>query len=298
MFSYIIMDDERFRNVCITLNNWTEDEYIALKNMECTYAVFGKEIGESGTPHIQGYAEFKKKISLKNLKKISNRVCWINRDGTARQASDYCKKGEQTKEEWKQFHTKGPNYGLNADFFEEGNISKQGERKDIEAVTTLIINRTPMREIAIENPFIYVKFHRGFHALENILLLDRTEAPIVKWYWGSTGTGKTRKATMENENYYIKDESKWWDGYSQQPLIIIDDFDEKTWNFRNLLRLLDKYKYQGQVKCGYVKINSPLIIITCEFPPKAIWSEKNLLSQILRRLSVIEEICPEDVAQK
>jgi len=54
-----------------------------------------------------------------------------------------------------------------------------------------------------------------------------------------------------------------------------------------LLRLLDKYPYQGQIKGGYVKINSN-IIITCEFPPEYFW-KGNELAQITRRINKIFE---------
>ena len=49
---------------CFTCNNYTEEEYGALLNMECQYVVIGKEIGESGTP------TFKVLFSLPNLAKV------------------------------------------------------------------------------------------------------------------------------------------------------------------------------------------------------------------------------------
>ena len=84
----------------------------------------------------------------------------------------------------------------------------------------------------------------------------------------------------------MKDGTPWWDGYTNQDVILIDDFDGK-WPFRDLLRLLDRYPYQGQIKGGYVKINSPHIYITCEFPPADIYQPGNELNQIIRRLDII-----------
>lgn len=82
----------------------------------------------------------------------------------------------------------------------------------------------------------------------------------------------------------------WWDGYEQQEAIIIDDFDGK-WPYRDLLRLLDRYPYQGQYKGGYVKINSPYIYITCEYSPSFFW-RGNEFAQIHRRLSEIKHLGP------
>ena len=47
-----------------TYNNYTENEYssiIEVLKEKCDVAIVGKEIAESGTPHLQGYCEFKVK---------------------------------------------------------------------------------------------------------------------------------------------------------------------------------------------------------------------------------------------
>jgi len=82
----------------------------------------------------------------------------------------------------------------------------------------------------------------------------------------------------------------WWDGYEQQEAIIIDDFDGK-WPYRDLLRLLDRYPYQGQFKGGYFKVNSPYIYITCEFAPSYFW-QGNEYAQVFRRLKEVKYVPP------
>jgi len=52
----------RYRHIVFTLNNYSQNEYLALLNNEyIRYVVIGKEICPStGTPHLQGYGELQK----------------------------------------------------------------------------------------------------------------------------------------------------------------------------------------------------------------------------------------------
>jgi len=55
------------------INNYTEPELQSLKNSLteiCKKAVFGLEVGDQGTPHIQGYISLKKKARITELHKI------------------------------------------------------------------------------------------------------------------------------------------------------------------------------------------------------------------------------------
>ncbi len=58
---------------CFTLNNWTEEELtnIRIKTQDQTkYLIAGKEKGEEGTPHLQGFVHFKNKKRMSEVKKI------------------------------------------------------------------------------------------------------------------------------------------------------------------------------------------------------------------------------------
>ena len=45
-----------------------------------------------------------------------------------------------------------------------------------------------------------------------------------EWRYGPTGTGKSRTAHEDYPDAYIKANTKWWDGYIDQEVVIIDDF--------------------------------------------------------------------------
>jgi len=79
---------------CFTYNNY-DPNYIndlldVLKSHSTKYIV-GEEIGESGTPHLQGYVEFKKRIRPLSLK-INTLIHWEKAKGTLEQNVDYCSK--------------------------------------------------------------------------------------------------------------------------------------------------------------------------------------------------------------
>lgn len=74
--------DDRFRNWVFTFNNYTQkDIEITLivlneKYSECSY-VFQEEIGEQGTPHLQGLVCFKNATTLNALKKkLDPKIHW------------------------------------------------------------------------------------------------------------------------------------------------------------------------------------------------------------------------------
>jgi len=86
-----------------TLNNYTEDDeqtYGDFAEEHCEYCIIGKEVGEQGTPHFQGYFVLKAKHRLSWIKsRLGDRVHLEVARGTVTQNVDYCKK-EGVFEEW------------------------------------------------------------------------------------------------------------------------------------------------------------------------------------------------------
>lgn len=85
---------------CFTLNNYTDEEYssICSKITECCkISCIGKEIGESGTPHLQGYLEFKNKSRpLSIFKNVCNRIHFEKSKGDKEDNLKYCSKENLT----------------------------------------------------------------------------------------------------------------------------------------------------------------------------------------------------------
>lgn len=79
---------------CFTLNNYTEDEKLQISSIVpnfCKYYIVGEEVGENGTPHLQGYIEFKTKKRPKSI--FDNvRIHWEKSKGTREDNTTYCSK--------------------------------------------------------------------------------------------------------------------------------------------------------------------------------------------------------------
>lgn len=89
---------------CFTLNNWTETEYEFLSSKlldasEKYFYIVGKEVGESGTPHLQGYIALKEpKKKFRPLptfavnRESKNAMHFERAKGNSRQNYMYCSK--------------------------------------------------------------------------------------------------------------------------------------------------------------------------------------------------------------
>jgi len=168
--------------------------------------------------------------------------------------------------------------------FESGERPEQGRRTDLEEIAKKISDGGSLESVADENPEMFVRFHRGLKELKTIKMKHRDKNNPMKifWRWGSTGVGKTRYVWDNYDDIYKKDMSKWWDGYEQQEVILIDEF-EKWWDFRDFLQLIDRYPEQGQIKGGYVKINSKICFITSEYHPDHYFKDTEF-DQVMRRI--------------
>lgn len=80
---------------CFTLNNYNNveiDELITICSKCSKYYIWGYEVGEEGTPHLQGYVEFKTKHRPKEV--IPNvRIHWEKCKGNRESNFSYCSKG-------------------------------------------------------------------------------------------------------------------------------------------------------------------------------------------------------------
>lgn len=93
-----ISSQYKARNWCFTLNNWSNEEFEDLKRyleQNNAYFIIGKEIASTGTPHLQGYLQFKNPRAFSSIKKINHRIHWSKAYGNKEANIKYCSKDNE-----------------------------------------------------------------------------------------------------------------------------------------------------------------------------------------------------------
>lgn len=289
------------RNCCVTINNWTPEQLDTFKTFcteKASYWVYGKEVGETGTPHLQCYVEFSDQVTFAQAQQGFSKGHMESRKGTSKQASGYCKKGSEQAADYEIFfHCPSQDW----DGEEYGTLSNQGKRTDIDQFVEALETGASMRSTALSQPSTYVKYHKGFHALRNMMLEPRMldANPQVIWLHGPTGYGKTRDAYTKywpDEPHYVwrPSNGNWWDGYDGESKVIMDEFrGQMPW--ADLLGLLDRNEFRAPVKGGFVHIQADKFVITSPFAPEDVYRSDDRVdrvAQLIRRITERVDYAP------
>ena len=241
------------------------------------YCCWQLEEGENGTPHLQGYVVLEKRKRLGGMKKLDKTAHWEQRKGTHEQAKNYCRKEETRKD--------GP--------WELGEEPHPGRRTDLEEIGALVRSGRTARSFGVSHPSVYIKHHRGLHALALALSKPRHFKTNVTVLYGETGVGKSRWAEETYPDAYWKPpNSKWWDNYEDEETIIIDEF--YGWlPYCEMLRLLDRYPCQVETKGGSVNFAPKTIIILSNKAPEDWYDkEKCAWAPLERRIESYGQMMP------
>lgn len=262
---------------CWTLNNPTDVEQQSLvalgtelPNPIC-YLVFGKETGENGTPHLQGFISLSSRKSFPWVKNaISERAHIEVAKGTTKQASDYCKK--------------------DGDFQEFGELPRgRGARSDIASCVAQIKEGKNIREITEAHPEIILRYGSGVLRLRQHFRPTRNAPPQIWVFWGPTGTGKTRRVWefTDPDKLWVHPGERWFDGYDGHDAVLFDDFDGSWFKLSYLLKLLDRYVMPVPVKGAQVWWCPKTIYITSNIKPDEWYPQgnQNHRAALMRRLT-------------
>jgi len=241
----------RSRAWVFTWNNYTDDTTDLIDqhflNDAVRYVVYGRETGDSGTPHLQGYIEYEAARTRQQVaKKLPGAYVAIRR-GTAAQAADYCKKGNE--------------------FIEYGEISDSADDKKAKAKEAygMIVKKAEEGDLGWvkENyPKVYLQWKPRLEdiCIPNTAIIDGDLQN--EWWVGATGTGKSKRLWTEYPAHYQKELNKWWCGYRGEEVVAIEEWSPKNECTGSQLKIwADRYPFTGQIKGGSLKKIRPKKII-------------------------------------
>jgi len=264
---------KRTRAITWTLFNY--EPYIDLLKQyakeECEYMIFGFEVcPDTGKRHLQGYHYYsnaraypnKKWRDLTNLEK--NGRDFIS-NGSPKQNYDYCSKL--------------------GDFWEHGDLPKQGNRTDWEQARSHLQNGGDVITTIEEQPQLlpFIRSLERFQTLSVSKPLHRDVKVII--LIGDSGTGKTRYAYDNYPDLYSKPEGAWWDSYKGEKTILLDDYYGDI-PYSQFLKVLDRYPLQVPQKGTHIYAQWDTVIITSNKQPEH-WYAQGYTDALKRRTKIL-----------
>lgn len=131
--------------------------------------------------------------------------------------------------------------------------------------------------------------YRTLRAIASDHSTPRAIVRTVYVFWGRTCTGKSRRAWDEaGDGAYGKDpRSKFWDGYTGQEAVIIDEFRGGI-DISHILRWTDRYPVRVEIKGSSRPLDAARIWITSNVDPRSWYPDLDpeTLDALLRRFNI------------
>jgi len=265
-----INPNQRKRAWFLTINNPPVEvkQHAVAQIHKASYGIIGEETAPTtGTKHIHVYFRMADAISFKTVKKEFPTANIQVALGNDQECKKYCSK--------------------EAVLAEQGIMSQQGRRSDLEKVRELIKENPSMKSIIQQ-----VGSLQSIKTAEKILVYEepaRDWETQIYWFCGATGTGKSRLAhELYPDAYWAMDTGQWWEGYDAHKVVIIDDMRRDFLKFHQLLKLFDRYPYRVEVKGTSRQMLARTIVVTSCYSPEEMFDTREDIQQILRRITKIK----------
>lgn len=235
---------------------------------------------ESGTAggymHWQFCVAFKAKVSLAGVKEVFGRGVHAELSRSEAAANYVCKEDTRVDGPWE--------WGAKP--------IRRNSKTDWESVWTA----AQSGDLLAIPPNIRVVSYRTIRAIGSNFMAPRyifiNNRPIVREifvFWGRTGTGKSRRAWDEaGLDSYSKDpRSKFWDGYTGQKSVVVDEFRGGI-DVAHLLRWCDRYPVRVEVKGSSRPLEAERIWFTSNVDPR-LWYpdlDAETLAALIRRFNI------------
>ena len=187
----------------------------------------------------------------------------------------------------------------------EGTGCKAGQGSQQQLILDAIKSGISRKQINEEFAGYCARYHAWVDKQFTYFAPVRKWMPDVYWLHGDAGTDKSRmaRAVFSGSCYCKPPDTKWFDGYDGQEVLILNDLRKSTFTYSYLLDLLDRYEFRVEVKGGYVPLLAKVIIITCSKPHEILWAElggteNENIGQLTRRIKKQFNVSTATDAQK
>lgn len=261
----------------ITINNFTDDDVNLLKSWDndVNAITIAEEVGEQGTPHLQGRITFKRAYRLTALKKLHPQAHW-----------------EVTKAKQDTLYMRKKDSKIIID-----KSCGQGKRSDLSAIADDIKAGYSLKRIAEEHPTAMMKYSRGIETVHSYINAGKGYTPPDlrgMWIYGVPGCGKTSSVLKHygRENVYDKStKGDWFCGYNDESVILLDDYDKKsTCQWSLLKRWLDRYNVTGEKKGGTIQLKHDVFVITSNYTPEELFADDPAMVQAIVRRCIVHNM--------
>lgn len=249
----------RSREWCFTINNYTDEDVESITALKSRYLVYSYEVGEeTKTAHIQGYVVFDDAKTMSSVSKKLRRAHLEPARGTAESNRIYIVG---------PYEKNGKSKPYNPNHTERGDIPRQGKRNDLDEMREQLKENPSMRHVvetaksyqSIKMAEIYLKYKET----------RRSKKPVIIWYYGETGTGKTERALAElGDDYYpCARTGRWFDGYDAHKDILVDDVRYDFMPFSEWLKFMGRAPFQVETKGSTRQMLAERVIFTSPYDP-------------------------------
>lgn len=281
------------------MNNPRQGEIKKLQEWKLVGAAMGIEVGANGTRHVQG-------------------AIWLGQDGRMRRSQ---LRAFLPRAHWEPMSTKATwedqrKYCCNPEkeghecvLRDDGHGSKQGARVDLDKFRDDIIAGMTDKDVCLQHINIFAKYRNLADSIRKIFAKDVEpldenifDKKMGLWIWSSeSDMGKTTRLHKYCDDYYLKSQNKWWDGYEGQKTVFIDDpsagWAPMLWGW--MKTWIGLIPFTGEVKGlrGGVKVRFHRMVVAANFSAEEYFGEEFVYSHFHSRFVQVEVTTQQQVVK-
>lgn len=263
------------KNWVLTINNYTPDDLLCFTKdaLVFKYWAYSLEVGEEGTPHVQGFVCLRKKSRRAAVSRLFPRARLAIMAGNILQNEIYCSKEASLI----SFGTppQSPGRAEKIRWEECRELMKAGRLDELP-------------------PDVFVRYYGTAKAIakDHMTKPGMLDSCCGLWIYGEPGSGKSFSVVGAYPSRYIKPINKWWDGYQGEDVVHLDELEPShaSWIAPFLKKWADRYPFDAEVKGGALQLRPRRIIVTSNYNIDQMGFDPITVTALKRRFHLIEKI--------